>query len=129
MDTWIAFWLADFSEPPSNPVYLALFAVFLILGTAAIYTFRGIPHWIIDSPRTRVLRSSAAVGALLSIVGASILVLQAMSVPVVSRRIWLAVIVILLGVHFVLFALVARRSVPRTIQSDEQSLAGLELLQ
>ena len=129
MDAWIAFWLADLSEPPSNPIYLALFVLFLVLSTAAIYAFRGIPHWIIDSPRTRLLRWSAAVTAVLGIAGASVLVLQSMSVPLVSRRMWLALVVVLLAIHFVVLALSARLLVRRTNRADDQGFAGLQLLQ
>src|SRR4051794_6362284 len=107
MDSWISFWLADLSEPPASPIYLVLFIQFIIVGTAAIYAFRGIPHWTIESPQSRFLRLTSATMALLAIAGASILVLQSMSVPVVSRRIWLGVVVGLLCLHFL--ALIALR--------------------
>jgi hypothetical protein len=108
MDSWIAFWLADFSEPPANPLYLLLFVGFVIVGSLAMYAFRGIPSWVIESRESRLLRLSVANIAAVAITGGGILVLQSMSVPVVSRRVWLAAIVVVLALHFLGLLVVAR---------------------
>src|SRR5512132_1526831 len=97
MDAWVAFWLTDFSEPPANPLYLVLFVVFALVSSLAIYTFRGIPNWLIESRESRLLRLFSANIAALATTGACLLVLLSMSVPVVSRRIWLAAIVVVLA--------------------------------
>ncbi|HEX3244464.1 MAG TPA: hypothetical protein VHX16_03565 [Chloroflexota bacterium] len=108
MDSWVAFWLTDFSEPPANPLYLVLFVVFVLVSSLALYTFRGIPNWIIESRESRLLRLFSANIAVVATAGACLLVLQSMSVPVVSRRIWLAVIVVVLALHFLGLLVVVR---------------------
>ena len=99
MDSWISFWTAELTEPLSSPIYLALFVTFLALATLGIYAFRGIPNWIIGSRQSRLLRLLTANIAILSLVGGAVLVLQSMSVPGVSRRLWLGIVVLFLLVH------------------------------
>jgi hypothetical protein len=120
MDSWISFWLAELTEPPASPIYLVLFVAFLVLGTLGIYAFRGIPHWIIESRQSRLLRVFAANIAIVALIGASILVLQSMSVPLVSRRLWLGLAVLVLGLHL-LALLGLRRWLRRRPSSDSGS--------
>lgn len=116
IDSWLAFWLAELTEPPAHPGYAALFVAFLTAATVATYTFRGIPHWIIESQQSRLLRWSSAVISILAMGGAGILVLQLMRVSFVSRRVWLALVVIALTIQLGTLAIAgwrAFRSAPR----------------
>ena len=108
MDSWISFWLAELTTPPASPIYLALFIVFLVLSVLGIYVFRGIPHWIIDSRESQLLRLFAANIALVALLGGAVLVLQSMSVPLVSRRIWVGLVVLILALHLVALAALGR---------------------
>jgi len=130
MDTAMAFWLTDFTEPPANPLYLALFLAFVVLSSVSVYAFRGIPNWIIESRESRLLRLAAGHIAAIASAGACVLVLQSMSVPVVSRRIWIAAIVVLLVLHFVGLVILARFFIRRATasvdgESGEQTLFRL----
>jgi hypothetical protein len=127
MDSWISFWLADLHEPLSSPIYLMLFVAFLILATLGIYTFRGIPHWIIESRQSRLLRLFAANIAILALAGAAVLVLQSTSVPVVSKRLWLGIIVLGLLLHLVVLLGLGRFLVRRGT-SGGSDLANLHVL-
>jgi hypothetical protein len=129
MDFWISFWFAELSEPPASPIYLALFIQFIIVGAAAIYAFRGIPHWIIESPQSRFLRLACASMAILAIAGASILVLQSMSVPVVSRRIWLGLVIGVLCLHLLAFVALRRFILRRPNSLSPHQSAELPLFQ
>src|SRR5215208_4897784 len=106
MDSWISFWLADLTEPPASPIYLALFI-----------------QLIIEGPQSRFLRLACASLAILAIAGASILVLQSMSVPVVSRRIWLGVIIGVLWLHFLALIALSRFILrrPNSLSPDQSA--------
>lgn len=128
MDSWIAFWLADLTEPLSSPIYLALFLAFLILGTLGIYAFRGIPHWIIESHQSRVLRLFAANIAIVAVIGASVLVFQSMGVPVVSRRLWVGIVVLVLALHLLALLGIGLMLTRRSVSDGESDSANAPLL-
>jgi hypothetical protein len=128
MDSWISFWLAELHEPLSSPVYLVLFVAFIILATLGIYTFRGIPHWIIESRQSRLLRLFAANIAMLALIGAAVLVLQSMSVPVVSKRLWLGIVLLVLLLHLLALLGLGRYLVRRAGSDGGSDLADLHVL-
>jgi hypothetical protein len=106
-----------------------LFVAFLILATLGIYAFRGIPHWIIESPQSRLLRLFAGNIAVVALLGAAVLVLQSMSVPVISRRLWLGIVILVLMSHFVALLVLGRVLVRRASSGDDRSdFANLHVL-
>jgi hypothetical protein len=128
MDSWISFWLAELTEPLSSPLYLVLFVAFVLLATLGIYAFRGIPHWIIESRQSRVLRLFAANVAMISLLGAGVLVLQSMSVPFVNRRIWLGIVVLMLLGHLLALCGLGGRLLRRSASHEGSDMADLNLL-
>ena len=128
MDSWISFWLAELTEPLSSPIYVIMFVAFLMFATLGIYGFRGIPHWVIESRQSQVLRLLLAIIAIVSLFGAAVLVLQSMSVPFVNRRIWFGIPVLMLLGHLLALVVLARTMTRRSVPDGGSDFADLNLL-
>jgi hypothetical protein len=128
MDSWISFWLAELTEPLSSPVYLVMFVAFLVFATLGIYGFRGIPHWVIESPQSRLLRLLLANIAIVSLFGAAVLVLQTTGVPFANRRIWFGIAVLVLLGHLLALVGLSRMMARRSISDSDSDFADLNLL-
>jgi hypothetical protein len=128
MDSWISFWLAELTEPLSSLIYVIMFVAFLVFATLGIYGFRGIPHWVIESPQTRLLRLLLANIAIVSLFGAAVLVLQSMSVLWVNRRIWFGIPVLVLLGHLLILGWLSRTMARRSTPDSGSDFADLNLL-